>query len=123
MDNQNPSNQIPPVEPQGQGIPPTSGTKLSTGIAIIVIAVLAAGAYFFFSNRTVTPKVEDANQTKNQEQPTDTQTADWQTYTNTKHGFEVKIPFCLNKQTAIWPLKNVPIHVQMFQGKKGLKIK
>lgn len=92
MDNQNPSNQIPPVEPQGQSVPPTSGTKLTTGIAIIVIAVLATGAYFFFSNRTVAPKVEEVNQTKNQNQPTDDKVADWKTYRNEKYGFEIQIP-------------------------------
>lgn len=94
MDNQNPSNQIPPVEPQGQGVPPTGGIKISTstGIAIIAIAVLAAGAYFFFSNRTTAPKVEDSNQTQDQEQTVENQVAGWQTYTNTKYGFEAKIP-------------------------------
>lgn len=60
-------------------------------LGVVVLAAVAAGA--FYLGRSTTPKPSPAPVT-NIPQPTSTtdETANWETYTNTQHGFTMKYP-------------------------------
>ena len=85
--------QTPPVEPQNQNVPPVQNKKLTTGLSLLVIALLALVGYLLFGNKTVAPeKVEDSKQVNDQIQPTENQVAGWKTYNNARANFEVRYP-------------------------------
>ncbi|OHA86984.1 MAG: hypothetical protein A3A96_03545 [Candidatus Zambryskibacteria bacterium RIFCSPLOWO2_01_FULL_39_39] len=94
MNNQNLGSQIPPVEPQNQGVPVAqSNKKLTTGLSLLVTALLVLVGYLLFGNKTVAPeKVEDNKQTNDQIQPIENQVAGWKTYSNARANFEVRYP-------------------------------
>ena len=85
--------QTPPVEPQNQNVPPVQNKKLTTGLSLLVIALLALVGYLLFGNKTVAPeKVEDSKQVNDQIQPTDDKVAGWKTYNNAKYELDFKYP-------------------------------
>jgi len=64
------------------------------GLAVLFISLLVGGAYYYFQNQKQRSETSNLTPTPSIEQPSPTPNlmADWQTYTNTKFGFLLKVP-------------------------------
>jgi len=74
------------------------GFALSLLIVIIATLLIGGGAYVYVQNKQASqPAAENSTaQATSTTQTSNSQTADWKTYTNTKYGFEIKYPTIWN---------------------------
>lgn len=73
---------------------------MKTVITIVVIALVLVGVYFGFIKKDVQPPISN-------EPVSTTETADWQTYSNTEYGFEFKYPSSFTQDQ--WGGDNEPL--------------